>query len=239
MSESASSALVIVDYGMGNLFSVLRACQSVGAEAVISNSRELIIDADGVILPGVGAFGVAMDNLAALDLIDVLRDVAATGKPLLGVCLGMQLLMSESDEFGRHRGLDLIPGDVVRLPVIPGSGGMSKVPHVGWESVEPPASLPGQNGSVGRWNGTVLDGLASGEYMYFVHSFYCRPRDRERELAMTRYGTFEFCSALMEGNVTGCQFHPERSGPAGLQVYRNFSAKVATVKQGEHRAGKS
>jgi glutamine amidotransferase len=239
MSDSAAPAIVIVDYGMGNLFSVLRACQSVGVEAVITDSKQAVSDAAAVILPGVGAFGVAMENLAALDLIDVLRDVAATGKPLLGVCLGMQLLMSESHEFGHHRGLDIIPGNVVQLPLIHGLGAASKVPHVGWESVEPPVSSREGHAPGSAWDGTLLEGLPGGEYMYFVHSFYCRPRDQARVLSVTRYGTFEFCSAVTLGNVMGCQFHPERSGPAGLLIYRNFSAKVASLKQGEQRAGQA
>lgn len=132
MSDRSTGSVVIVDYGMGNLFSVLRACQSVGVDAVVTNKKQDILDASGVILPGVGAFGEAMRNLAALDLIPVLRDVAANGTPLLGICLGMQLLMSESREFGRHRGLDLIRGDVVQLPMEAERELVSKVPHVGW-----------------------------------------------------------------------------------------------------------
>jgi glutamine amidotransferase len=223
---------------MGNLFSVLRACQVVGVDAVVTNSKHAILEASGVILPGVGAFGVAIQNLAALDLIAVLRDVAESGKPLLGVCLGMQLLMSESQEFGLHRGLGIIQGDVVPLPIHSELGRVSKVPHVGWEGVDPSES-PRNEAAVRRWEGTLLHDLAAGEYMYFVHSYYCRPQDPDKILSVTRYGTFEFCSTVTEGNITGCQFHPERSGPSGLRIYRNFAAQARSLKQGERRAGKA
>ena len=235
---SERPGLVIVDYGMGNLFSVLRACQAVGVNAVVTNSKRAILDASGVILPGVGAFGVAIQNLAALDLIAVLRDVAESGKPLLGICLGMQLLMSESQEFGVHQGLGLIQGDVVQLPRQSELGLLSKVPHVGWEAVRPPESLRNEGGAP-RWEGALLHDLAAGEYMYFVHSYYCRPQEQDKSLSVTLYGTFEFCSTITEGNITGCQFHPERSGPSGLRIYRNFAAKAMGLKQGEHRAGKA
>ena len=238
MSESASPPLVIVDYGMGNLFSVLRACQTVGVDAAVTNSKRAILEASGVILPGVGAFGVAIQNLAALDLIAVLRDVAASGKPLLGVCLGMQLLMSESQEFGLHRGLDIVQGDVVQLPIQSELGLLSKVPHVGWEAVDPPGS-PGNESTVRRWENTLLHELSAGTYMYFVHSYYCRPTEQNKILSVTRYGSFEFCSTVTDGNITGCQFHPERSGPSGLRIYRNFAAQVMSRIQGERRAGKA
>lgn len=237
MSDQSTGRVVIVDYGMGNLFSVLRACQSVGVDAVVTNKKQDILDASGVILPGVGAFGEAMRNLATLDLIAVLRDVAASGRPLLGICLGMQLLMGESHEFGRHHGLGLVRGDVVQLPMETAQGLVSKVPHVGWESVHPPQGAVPGGGLAPAWNGTALQTLAPGEYMYFVHSFYCRPEQEDKVLSVTRYGAFEFCSSLIDGNVTGCQFHPERSGPSGLRIYRNFAAKAMTLEQGAHRAG--
>lgn len=239
MHDQKAATLAIVDYGLGNLFSVLRACQSTGATALITHAKQEILDASGVILPGVGAFGVAIQNLATLDLIGVLRDVAASGKPLLGVCLGMQLLMEESHEFGRHKGLGLIAGDVVRLPGEATPGVVAKVPHVGWESLWPPPCSEPKGSGVQRWSNSMLQKLSRGEYMYFGHSFYCRPDTPDTILSLTRYDQFEFCSAVARANVMGCQFHPERSGPGGLEIYRTFSAMAVSGKEGGTCAGKA
>jgi glutamine amidotransferase len=225
MSNRTGAAVVIVDYGMGNLFSVRRACQTIGLEADITTSMAAVLRASAIILPGVGAFGVAMENLRNLGLVDVLKEAVAEGKPLLGICLGMQLLMTESREFGHHQGLGIIQGDVAKLPEGMSGGCRLKVPQVGWNGIH---SVPGDLGGDGRgshWGGTVLQGLADGEYQYFVHSFYCRPVDRA-VLSRTQYGLFQFCSAVRQNNVQGCQFHPERSGPQGLQVYKNFASIV-------------
>jgi glutamine amidotransferase len=225
MPEHVKTAVAIVDYGMGNLFSVLRACQTIGLEADVTNSRTVVLRAPAIILPGVGAFGVAMDNLHKLRLVDVLKEAAAEGKPLLGICLGMQLLMTESREFGRHQGLGIIEGDVVQLPEGTSGGCRLKVPQVGWNSIRQlPAGHPGKDKS-SCWDGTVLRDLADGEYLYFVHSYYCRPVD-DALVSRTRFGALEFCSTVRQHNVHGCQFHPERSGMQGLRVYRNFASIV-------------
>lgn len=208
----------IVDYGLGNLFSVRHACERVGMHTTITASPREILGASAVILPGVGAFGDAMETLERLDLVGVLRDVATSGKPLLGVCLGMQLLMTESHEFGWHRGLGIFKGEVIRLKESRDGARRLKVPHVGWNQIHGRGASADSNG----WVDTVLDGLASGEFMYFVHSFYARPADTDTILSTTRYGEIEFCSSARLGNVFGCQFHPERSGKQGLRVYRNF-----------------
>ncbi|MBI3021813.1 MAG: imidazole glycerol phosphate synthase subunit HisH [Candidatus Omnitrophica bacterium] len=217
--RSCKKRVAIVDYGMGNLFSVQQACEHVGLEAAITSSAQAILSADGVILPGVGAFGDAMATLAQRDLIGVLRDVADSDKPFLGICLGMQLLMTESHEFGRHEGLKILEGDVVRLAETrPEDGRIVKVPQVGWNRIRQINGRP--------WDDSWLAGLADGTFMYFVHSFYVQPADPSLICATTRYGQTTFCSSLRRGNVLACQFHPERSGPQGLQVYANFGAAL-------------
>lgn len=215
MSERACDA-AIVDYGMGNLFSVTQACERAGMRALVTARPEELLAAPAVILPGVGAFGDAMQTLKTLGLVEVLREVASAGQVLLGVCLGMQLLMERSDEFGRHEGLGLIEGDVLRLPDAEAGRRRLKIPQVGWNQIRP----------AGAWEGTVLQGLADGEYMYFVHSFYCRPADPGVWLSLTSYGPTEFCSALRKGRVFGCQFHPERSGSQGIKVYQNLARLI-------------
>ena len=210
--------VAIIDYGMGNLFSVARACEIVGLRAAITTSHDVVLAADAAILPGVGAFGDAMERLRALDLVDVLREVAASGKPLMGICLGMQLLMTESHEFGRHQGLNIIGGEVVRLQPVSAVVQRLKVPQVGWNHIDRP-SQP-------SWQGTLLEGLRDGEWMYFVHSFCAIPKDRGLIASTTQYGTVRFCSSVLRDNVFGCQFHPERSGPQGLRIYRNLAARL-------------
>ena len=141
---------------------------------------------------------------------------------MLGICLGMQLLMTESYEFGRHRGLGIIEGEVVRLQETIDGLRKLKVPHVGWNRIY----LPGESSASVAWEGSVLEGLRGGEFMYFVHSFYPRPADPDVVLSTTRYGPLEFCSSLRKGNVFACQFHPERSGARGLQIYRNLATFI-------------
>lgn len=234
--------VAVVDYGMGNLFSVKHACERVGLKATITASSQAILAADAVILPGVGAFGEAMAALENLGLVNALREVAASGKPLVGICLGMQLLMTESYEFGHHRGLRIVEGDVVRLEDTADASRKLKVPQVGWNSIhrEGNTALARGRGPVSAsWDDTPLDGLADGEYMYFVHSFYVRPLDPNIVLSVTRYGSSEFCSSLRSGNVFACQFHPERSGLHGLRVYRNLAAWIRRLTSGEKNVRKS
>lgn len=205
------SSVLIVDYGLGNLGSVARAVRYLGAEPVIGSDPDLLPDAGRVILPGVGAYGVAMANLSRLGLVEPLRQYAASGRPLLGICLGMQLFMEESTEGGLHAGLGLIPGRVARLQEARECG--IKVPHIGWSSLE----------REGReWSGTVLDGLHSGDALYFVHSYFVQPQHPEDVLASTTYGEARFCSVIARGAVVGCQAHPEKSSEAGLRILRNF-----------------
>ncbi len=227
MSDAFRPQVAIVDYGMGNLFSVKHACEKAGMHATITASRDEILTANAVILPGVGAFGDAIQSLVELDLVIPLQDIAGSGKPLVGICLGMQLLMTESQEFGTHRGLGIIEGDVVRFDSLGDGSRRLKVPHVGWNRIHTPG------GSTALWAGSPLGGLPGGTFMYFVHSYYPRPADTSLVLAMTRYGHIEFCSSLRRGNIFACQFHPERSGPEGLHIYRNLAALARMTNGGE------
>jgi glutamine amidotransferase len=218
---------VIVDYGMGNLYSVRRACEHVGLEAAITAAPDEVREADGVILPGVGSMPVAMEALDESGLGDALRVVAERGTPLMGVCLGMQLLMEEGSEFTMHRGLGILPGKVVRFPARDGNGGQLKVPHIGWNQVHRPSGY-----SRDPWLETPLHATPEGEYMYFVHSYLVLPSEPNLCVGMSRYGGIEFCSVVARGSVFGCQFHPERSGPQGLQVYREFARRMAACQPG-------
>jgi glutamine amidotransferase len=198
----------IVDFRLGNLFSVEQACRVGGLAPLITSDRRAIEAADIVILPGVGAFGDAMDSLRALDLVGPLSDVAASGRLLIGICLGLQLLMVESEEFGAHKGLGLIEGFVRRLaPMRPGA----KVPQIGWNRV--------YEARHGAWTDTPLEGQPAGAYMYFVHSYCVVPADSCLATATTTYEGTSYCSALSCGSIHAFQFHPERSGPTGLMVY--------------------
>ncbi len=222
MSITTAPKAAIVNYEMGNLFSVQQACDHVGLGAVITSSTREILSADAVILPGVGAFGDAMETLKTCDLVETLQEVAASATPFVGVCLGMQLLLNESHEFGVHQGLGIIPGSVVPFEnPMDTSGKRLKVPQVGWNRIY---SIP-QNTRTGEtpiWNNSMLAGIPEGEFMYFVHSYYVVPEVPEVSLTFSRYGDIEFCSSLQYRNVFAFQFHPERSGPEGLKVYENL-----------------
>ena len=204
------SSVVIVDYGLGNLGSVARAVHHLGAEPVITSDPAVIRDAERLVLPGVGAFGTAMSNLQERGLIEPLKSFAASGRPLIGLCLGMQLFMDESDEGALHSGLGLIPGRVERLQQ---TDHRFKIPHIGWSGLEPGAR---------PWSGTALEGLEPGDALYFVHSYYVIPADPADALAYTTYGSTSYCSVIAHGNVLGCQAHPEKSSDIGLKIIKNF-----------------
>lgn len=196
--------IAIVDYGLGNLKSVKSALDRLGVEAAITSEAAAILAADGVIFPGVGAFQRAMENLGKLGLLEPLRQVAASGRPFLGICLGLQLLFSESTEHGRHEGLGIIPGKVVRFDV-----GELKVPHMGWNRVRQERPSP------------LFEGIPDGSFFYFAHSYYAQPEEQGVAIGSTEYGV-RFASAVQRGNVFATQFHPEKSGPTGLRMLRNF-----------------
>lgn len=223
MRTDAGPEIAIVDYGLGNLYSVKHACAHVGVRARISSIPEEILQADAAILPGVGAFGDAMATLRRLDLVRVIRDFVATGRPLLGICLGMQLLMSESEEFGSHKGLGIIEGAVVRIADARHGERQLKVPQIGWNGVY---RCPPTRGDADPWSDTLLQGLDDGEPMYFVHSYVVQPADPGTRLSRSSYGDVEFCSSVQRRNVTACQFHPERSGPQGLRIYQTLADRV-------------
>ena len=224
---SKDRQVAIVDYGLGNLFSVKRACEQVGLRVFISGSARELFRADAVILPGVGAFGDAMEALNRTRLIGPLKDIASSGKPLIGICLGLQLLMTESFEFGRHRGLGILDGRVVRFNNPQGPNGLLKVPQVGWNRLIRPEGRPD------AWNETPLADIHDGEFVYFVHSFYAKPDDQDALLAWSLYGDVKFCAAVRKNNVVAFQFHPERSGPAGLRIYRNIARLIEMRKPSE------
>lgn len=196
---------------MGNLFSVKLACEKVGLDAVVSNDKAEILRASALILPGVGAFGDAMKTLEKLDLVRAIKEFINSGKPFLGICLGMQLLMTESEEFGIHKGLGVIRGRVSKIPSL-----KDKVPQVGWNKI---LKLPGGK----NWEDTLLKGLSERDYMYFVHSFYVLPLNTDVVLSETNYAGLNYCSSLQNKNVFACQFHPEKSGERGLIIYKNLA----------------
>jgi len=195
--------LIIIDYGLGNLRSIEKALQYVGAEVKISNEPSAIDRAEALILPGVGAFRDAMMHFSTLER--VVRDAVDEGKPLLGICLGMQMLTSESEEGGIHKGIDIIPGRVIRFP-----SSDLKVPHMGWNSIIIKKDIP------------LLKGIENGSFVYFVHSYHVST-DQRYQVAACDYGKeFPAIIASEEGNVLGTQFHPEKSGETGLRMLRNF-----------------
>ncbi len=203
--------IAVVDFGMGNLLSASKALDSAGGNAIVTDSRKIIEGASAVVLPGVGAFSDAMKNLNNLRLVEPLRKAAASGKPFLGICIGLQLLYTKSEENGAWDGLDIIPGTVVRFPKRKGL----KVPQIGWNNVyrTKPCAL--------------FKGVKDGSFFYFVHSYYGIPEKRIDIAATTEYGV-KFASSVCRDNVLGVQFHPEKSQKAGLTILSNF---VKMVKQ--------
>jgi imidazole glycerol-phosphate synthase subunit HisH len=214
--------VAIVDYALGNLYSIKHACERVGLESIITSSKDEIMHADGIILPGMGAYGDAMQTLHKLDLVAVLRDYAASDRPLIGICLGIQLLLSESHEFGKHKGLGIIEGAVIPLDHPHEGDRQLKIPQVGWNQIHPSRS----------WNDTPLKDIPENEYMYFVHSFIPQPKDTSAVLATTNYGGMEFCSSIQQKNIFACLFHPERSGIQGLKIYKNIARQINRSLEG-------
>jgi len=207
----------IVDYGLGNLKSVIDGFHYVGNEVEIINSPESVQNAELLVLPGVGAFADGMDGLKERNLINPILKFAESKKPLLGICLGMQLLMSESEEFGNHRGLDLIKGKVIKFKdPIEIKDKDYRIPHIGWNSIYPPKKR--------SWEGTVFADIPINAECYFVHSFYPILENENYILADTVYSGQEFCSVLKRFNIYGTQFHPEKSGDIGLKILDSFGS---------------
>lgn len=206
--------VAIVDYGAGNLFSIGRALETCGGIPLISDEPDDIRRAGRVILPGVGAFGDGMARLAETGMAEAICEAVRTGSQLLGVCLGMQMLFESSEEFGAHEGLGLISGKVRSLPRVGVDGVPHKIPNIGWRALREAVS--------GRWKDTVFGEMKSDAEMYFVHSFAADPADPADLMATYDLGGHPICAAVQRDNIAGCQFHPERSGRAGLLLIERF-----------------
>ena len=201
----------VIDYGVGNLFSLISSLRTLGQEVCVTADEKQLCAAQRMILPGVGAFGDAMEKLCATGLVPALKREAAAGKPLFGICLGMQLLFERSSEYGSHEGLGLLAGEIGPLEDVLRAAGFSyKVPHMGWNALRPV-----------RPEHPLLSGVNAGDAMYFVHSYYAKGYG-ESLVATAEYGV-EVPAVVARGNVCGCQFHPEKSGRAGLAVLRAFA----------------
>jgi glutamine amidotransferase len=215
MSKDKNFKVVIIDYELGNLFSVNQALEKIGLSTSISKNPAEIEEADALILPGVGAFGDAMNNLNKLKLVDPIRNFIDSGKPFLGICLGLQLLFTQSEEFGTQNGLDIIKG-VVRKFNSKDDAIQLKVPQISWNKV----LFTNQN----LKDNSPLFNIKNEEYFYFVHSFYVIPEE-DVTLTETEYGGIIYTSSIIKNNIFACQFHPEKSGKEGLKIYQNWASQ--------------
>lgn len=206
--------VTLVDFGAGNLLSVHRAFSHLGAAVVLAATPEGIVGAERLVLPGVGAFGACMDNLRRNGFDQAVKMFVASGRPFLGICVGLQMLFDESEEFGLHAGLGLIPGRVTRIPGLGADGRPHKIPHIGWNRISPAGET--------KWAATPLANTQAGTSVYFVHSFAGQPRDPRHALAQCDYDGVAILAAARKDNMTGFQFHPEKSGPAGLAILSAF-----------------
>ena len=207
--------VVVIDYGVGNLLSVQRGLEHCGARVTLTANPTEILAAKRVVLPGVGAFGNAMEALETLNLVAVIRELAHRNTPLLGICLGMQLLLDQSEEFGVTAGLGLIPGCVIPVPTETLIGESQKVPHIGWSALQ-------SSGGSGSWDCTILKDSRPGESAYFVHSFMAVPNNPAHRIADCVYGGHLLAATIGRDRITGCQFHPEKSGEMGLKILHQF-----------------
>jgi glutamine amidotransferase len=207
--------VTIVDYGIGNLYSVTRAFEASGATVRLTANHEHIEDAESVVLPGVGAFEDGMKGLTQRAQIEPIKRFMASERPFLGICVGMQLLLDVGEEFGEHAGLGVIPGRVQPIPNTGVDGAPHRIPHIGWNALLPPAHRP-------DWSKGLLRGLPERPAVYFVHSFAPVPADDKYRLADCSYDGRVISAVIQSRNVYGCQFHPEKSGPIGLKIVDNF-----------------
>jgi imidazole glycerol-phosphate synthase subunit HisH len=208
--------VAILDYGIGNVRSVGNALTYLGIDSVLTNDPPTIMNADAAILPGVGAFKHGMENLRYCGLIPVINDFVATGKTFIGICLGMQMLMEQSEEFGLSSGLGLIKGNVIKLPLLNDTS--YRLPHIGWNRIAEPES--------GQWSSTLLKGLNQENSFYFVHSYAAVPSSGNNILAHCQYGGIDFCASVKKDNIYGFQFHPEKSGQLGLRILNNLKNTI-------------
>lgn len=200
--------IAIIDYDAGNLRSVEKALLSIGEDAIVTRDRDEILSADKVILPGVGAFGDAMKKLGEYGLVDTIHEAVDSGKPFLGICLGLQLLFRRSDESDGVEGLSILSGEILRIPDASGI----KIPHIGWNSLKV------------KDDARLFNGLGENPYVYFVHSYYLKADDENIVAATTEYGGTLIHASVQKDNVYACQFHPEKSGGVGMQILKNFAA---------------
>jgi glutamine amidotransferase len=211
--QNIKKKIVIIDYQLGNLFSVKQACDAVGMNSKISSNKDDIINADALILPGVGAFNEAMNNLKKLELDVVIKQRVKNGIPIFGICLGQQLLFTESEEFGAGNGLDLISGVIKKFPENFEKRKI-RVPHIAWNTIYK---------STQNWDSTALNELSNEDFMYFIHSYYVKPDDEKCILTLTNYDSIEFCSSIKSKNIFATQFHPEKSAQKGISIYKNWA----------------
>ena len=209
--------VAIIDYRISNLFSVQAACKYVGLVSKVTNDTDIILNAKSVILPGVGAFPRAMGNLKDLELLTVIDEFIQSGKPFMGICLGFQLLFSESMEFGKSKGLSIFKGKIKKLSNLDKDNKKIKVPHVSWSKIKIK-----KGGNKGSWSTSPFESIKNGEHMYFVHSFFADSIKNELISSTTDYGGVTFCSSIYHKNVFACQFHPEKSAGEGIKIYDNL-----------------
>lgn len=215
--------VAIVDYGMGNLYSMAQAMKKLRVAAVVTSRANQIREAAAVILPGVGAFGPAMANLRARQLTEPIQRFAETGRPVFGICLGMQLLFGSSEEHGHHEGLGLVPGRVVKFPAQTKDGQMLRVPNIGWRPIHPPAG--------DAWSAGPLKRVRPGTGFYFVHSYHAEPAEQNAVAAVSEYGLGRFCAAVSVSNIFATQFHPEKSGREGINLLRSWLEKHLLLEE--------
>jgi glutamine amidotransferase len=213
-SEIFFRSVVIIDYGSGNLFSVEQAFEELGVKPLITTDRKKISEAEYLVIPGVGAFGDCMAEINERNLGKAIKKAATRGAFILGICVGAQILFEASEEYGFHKGLGLIPGSVVRIPVRDADGFYKKLPHIGWSSLELNKGK--------KWEGTILHWIKPGDFCYFVHSFMFQPKNSQDCLANTFYRKTKICVVVKKNRIFGCQFHPEKSGPVGLKIIKAF-----------------
>ncbi|MHA1292301.1 MAG: imidazole glycerol phosphate synthase subunit HisH [Promethearchaeota archaeon] len=199
--------IAIIDYEMGNLKSIYKCLKYLNVNSIITDDSKTILDADGIILPGVGAFGDAMKQLKKKNLIPIIDQIVKEKKPLFGICLGLQLIFSKSYEMGEFKGLDYVKGEIVPFDI----NKVEKVPQIGWNSVRFLIK-----------DYFLVQGIPNNSYFYFVHSFYAIPENKERIVGLTKYGEIEYCSIICKENIFATQFHPEKSSKYGIQMYKNF-----------------
>jgi glutamine amidotransferase len=211
--DSNLKNVVIIDYQLGNLFSVKQVCDTVGINAKISSNRQEILNAEALILPGVGAFIEAMNNLKKFGLDTAIQIKVKGGTPIFGICLGQQLLFTESEEFGAGKGLDLISGLIKRFPETIDERKV-KVPHIAWNTIFKLNQ---------EWSISALCDLNNNDFMYFIHSYYVKPSDESCILTLTNYDGIEFCSSILKNNIFATQFHPEKSADKGISIYKNWA----------------